>query len=138
MFSINHRDNQKLQRRAVSAQRRDQSKVCGALMLREPYQLHLRFLTNRSDGPASWRILLTDMRFARAEAKAAGQRVVGTFHSDPVGEAVPGESDLEKAAVNSLMLIYDVCGNESRLWRVIKRGVQTYAKEVAFRVSGDT
>ena len=50
--------------------------------------------------------------------KKLGIQIVGTFHSHPVSEAVPGPNDVKYAENDSLMLIFDCVGNEGRLWHV--------------------
>ena len=47
-------------------------------------------------------------------------KVLGTFHSHPIGEAIPGPRDIQTARSGSLMLIYDVCGRQARLWKIQK------------------
>jgi proteasome lid subunit RPN8/RPN11 len=63
-----------------------------------------------------------------------GKRVLGTFHSHPISEAIPGRGDLARTALNSLCLIYDVCGRKPRLWKIVKRDGQRIANEVPLKV----
>jgi proteasome lid subunit RPN8/RPN11 len=62
-----------------------------------------------------------DIAAWRVRARARGGRVVGVFHSHPISEALPSARDVAESPVNSLMLIYDVCGRETKLWRVVKK-----------------
>ncbi len=78
------------------------------------------------------------LRGLRVSARSAGHRIVGTFHSHPISEAVPSPRDLAEAAGNSLLLIYDVCGAELRLWRVVKKGQEVYAKQQELQVGSVT
>jgi proteasome lid subunit RPN8/RPN11 len=48
------------------------------------------------------------------------ERILGTFHSHPLGGAKPSEADLRSGFFNGRELIYDVCAREVRLWRWIK------------------
>lgn len=47
-----------------------------------------------------------------------GIEIVGTFHSHPISEAIPGPNDVKYALDDSLMLIFDCIGNEGQLWHI--------------------
>ncbi len=94
----------------------------------------LHFLENRSDRSRHFEIRLTDVGNVRRALPAIGQRFVGIFHSHVVGYARPGEADLAGAILSHHLLIYDVCGREARLWRVVKRLGQRTAREVAISI----
>jgi proteasome lid subunit RPN8/RPN11 len=51
-------------------------------------------------------------------AKILDQEAVGTFHSHPVGVAVPGSSDIKYAVDDSLMFIFDCTDKKGKLWRI--------------------
>jgi len=91
--------------------------------------LRLMFIRNEASVPGSWRISPQDANEVVRLLKGTGLTMVGTFHSHPISEAVPGSSDLAKAKPGSLLLIYDVCGRAARLWRVRRerRGKRTEA-----------
>jgi proteasome lid subunit RPN8/RPN11 len=111
-------ERMKLHRRALRAQRIDQGEVCGVLVRDSKYRLGLHFLQNRSTEPGRFEISGLDLAAVRKDAQPSGNEVVGTFHSHPISPAVPSRGDLRDARLNSLLLIYDVCGREIRLWRV--------------------
>jgi proteasome lid subunit RPN8/RPN11 len=118
-LTISKRDLQRLRLRALRAQRKDQSEVCGVLVQRGQ-RLPLMFLPKLSQRRGSFEMSRADISAHRARARSRGGRVVGAFHSHPVSEAVPSSRDIAESPVNSLMLIYDVCGRDVKLWRVVK------------------
>ena len=69
-----------------------------------------------------------------AAALSSGKRVLGTFHSHPIGYAVPGPSDLRRAKLNSLMLVYDVCGRQEALWQIVKSGRSRKARPIKLTI----
>jgi proteasome lid subunit RPN8/RPN11 len=111
-------ERMKLHRRALRAQRIDQGEVCGVLVCDSKCRLRLHFLQNRSTKPGRFEITGLDLAAARKDAQASGNHVVGTFHSHPISPATPSHSDLRDARLNTLLLIYDVCGRRFRLWKV--------------------
>jgi len=118
-----------LHRRALRAQRRDQSEVCGVLIADSKCRLVLHFLENRNASPGRFEISTSDLKAAQKTARSIGMKMVGTFHSHPIGDAFPSRSDLHHAKPNSLMLIYDVCGREVGLWKIKKKlSGKTYDK----------
>jgi proteasome lid subunit RPN8/RPN11 len=119
-LKISKRDLRRLRERALRAQRKNQSEVCGVLVKRGQ-RLELMFLPNLSQRRGSFEMSRADISAHRARARSRGGRVVGAFHSHPVSEAVPSLSDIADSPVNSLMLIYDVCGRDVKLWRVVKQ-----------------
>jgi len=119
-----------LHQRALRAQRLGQAEVCGALVTDAKCRLGLLFLDNRTASPGCFKTRSSDLRAAQKAAKSMGKKTIGTFHSHPVSEAVPGRSDLLRAKLNSFMLIYDVCGREVRLWKIKKNNSGRTYKEV--------
>jgi proteasome lid subunit RPN8/RPN11 len=91
--------------------------------------LELVFLPNHSGRPRSFEVDRSEVARVRRRARIDGWRFAGLFHSHPVSEAVPSKRDLAEAPGNSLMLIYDVCAPQARLWRVVRRHSRTYANE---------
>ena len=76
---------------------------------------------NVSRRAGSFALSRPEVRHIVAAVKVLGQEIVGTFHSHPGGEPIPGPSDIRYAVDDSLMFIFDCIGNEGQLWR-IKRG----------------
>ena len=48
-------------------------------------------------------------------------KLMGVFHSHPLSEPVPGEGDIEGGFYKGIMLIYDVCGMDAKLWKLQNR-----------------
>ncbi len=121
----------KLHNVARRAQGQDQCEVCGLLVSDRDGRLELLFLSNRGPRPGHFRIDKEEYLATRKAVHRTEKRVVGIFHSHPISEAVPSRRDI-RGAVVGLSLIYDVCGREARLWRILKRGRRRIAKEVPF------
>jgi len=128
-YILRRSDLQKLHVSALQAQRRGQREVGGMLTSDENGQLELRFLTNRSQRAGHFRFARADYLKDRVAIRQMGKRALGTFHSHPISEAIPGPGDLAGTALNSFCLIYDVCGREARLWKIMKRRNKRVAKE---------
>jgi len=130
-FTICSSDLRTLRRLAKTAQELDQSEVCGLLLSNDGSRLELRHLPNQARKPGRW--LVKDDVYAaeKVRAHSAGKVIVGSFHSHPVSEAIPGSGDIQSAdAFAPLMLIYDVCGQEAKLWRVRTPRGMRQAEEV--------
>jgi proteasome lid subunit RPN8/RPN11 len=130
MYFIRTSDLRRLRALALKAQIRGQREVCGLLARTRLRQLELWFLTNRSSTAGSFRMERAEYLRARREIRELGKHPIGTFHSHPISEAIPAKSDLTGAALNSLCLIYDVCGRIARLWKIVKRRDRRYANEL--------
>jgi desampylase len=103
------------------------TEICGLLVDTGGF---LAFVQTRNVSPRVGSFVLSrpDVRRIVAAVKALGQEIVGTFHSHPGGEPIPGASDIRHAVDNSLMFIFDCIGRGGRLWK-IKGG---RARRVAF------
>ena len=117
---VPYREWRRLCRRAYAAQQKEHSEVCGLFAADKRQRVFLIFITNESTKPGHFEFGWKEFRRARHAIRAAGCRFPGTFHSHPISEAVIGPGDLRHAGVNSLHLIYDVCGTDVRLWRVAR------------------
>jgi len=126
-------DLRKLHLSAFRAQKRGQREVCGTLASDENGRLELRFLTNQSQRAGRFTIARADYLRARESVRRMGKRFLGIFHSHPVSEAIPGRNDLARATLNSFCLIYDVCGRELKLWKIVKRRGRRVAQEVPLK-----
>jgi len=132
-YYLPFRERRRLHRRAYYAQQRDQFEVCGVLLANAERQLQLHFLPNRSDKPGAWVLHRSDVASVRRAVIGTGWRVVGTFHSHPISEAVPGPQDFASIRARQLQLIYDVCGRQARLWTRSSRAQHTKANEIILR-----
>lgn len=116
-YTIRSRDLRLLRARALRAQR-DHSEVCGALLEDGAGNLRLVFMENRAGGPQEWLLKASDLDVVRNAARQDGLKLVGTFHSHPVGFATPSEADLLSCSARDIQLIFDVCARHAKLWRV--------------------
>jgi len=87
--------------------------ICGTFFERSGY---LRFLRaqNKTVRPCSYS--LESRHLLEAEAKASG--ISGVFHSHPISEANPSNGDVARGPRDGYAIIYDLIGDEFRLWRV--------------------
>lgn len=129
-LTLAHEERRRLRGRALRAQQRDQSEVAGALVVDESRRIRFQFMRNRSSSPGHFELDPVEYRAVCAAARAAGKRVVGTFHSHPIGSAVPGPGDVRRAKLNSVMLVYDVCARQMMLWRIVKAGQTRKVKPI--------
>ena len=113
-----HREAIRLRRLAATAQQNGQREICGLLVCGPDLVLSVLLTPNATNAPGSWEIPTATVREVRRLLTRTSLQVVGTFHSHPISPAVAGKSDLSRATLGSLMLIYDVCGREMKLWRV--------------------
>lgn len=67
--------------------------ICGLVAVADR-RITLLFLTNESSIPGSYLVNIAQARRAQRIAKHSGLRVIGSFHSHPLTEATPGQSDL--------------------------------------------
>jgi proteasome lid subunit RPN8/RPN11 len=95
------------------------TEICGLLV---DTGAHLSFVPTRnvSRRVGSFVFSRTDIRRIAGAVKRLGHEIVGTFHSHPGGEPIPGESDIRHAVNDSLMFIFDCIGRDGRLWRIRK------------------
>jgi proteasome lid subunit RPN8/RPN11 len=131
-YVLPHREFRRLHGRAYRAQQRGHYEVCGVLIVRrrQPTQLALGFLRNHIDKPGSFGLLRSEVAAERAAARRAGRRVIGIFHSHPVWWPRLGPRDRRSTATNMLHLVHDVCGVETKLWRLVRRGQRRHVVEV--------
>ena len=118
MYLFDKSQYQKLLKEAV-AQRNSEMEICG-LIIDTGFGYKLVRVRNSSRKKGSFTFSTFDVRKIVTATKTLGQEVVGTFHSHPVGLAVPSDSDIRYAVDNSLMLIFDCCDKTSNLWKIQK------------------
>ena len=129
-FILPFSERRRLHHRAFRAQQRDHREVCGVVAADDDQRIILHFLRNASDRPGHFELDLRELQRLQGQVRRSGQRFIGIFHSHVVGTAEPGAGDLASAWLSHLQLIYDVCGREVRLWRVVKHGRKLAAREV--------
>jgi proteasome lid subunit RPN8/RPN11 len=121
-YKISYNARRRLHDRAHRAQQKGDLEVCGVLVVEKQQNLDLVFAKNHSSRSCRFEIDLDEVRDIRRDMKARGMTVVGSFHSHPVGLWMPGPGDCESAALNFLMLVYDVTGRQLASWRIVKAG----------------
>lgn len=115
-FKLSPETLEELKNKACDAQQLDQSEVCGLLVTEDGTLLSFDFLPNESDRAGSYSLSFETLEERVAQLSKLGKTVIGSFHSHPISEAIPGPRDIENAFYNGIELIYDVCGEEARLW----------------------
>ena len=124
----------RLQAVAEREQEDAQREVCGLIVSRDGVRIKLVYVPNEAANPGQWSIARHSYESVRQRATAQGMRVLGTFHSHPISEAIPGPRDIQTAQFGSLMLIYDVCGKQARLWKIQKVKGRPEATELTLNV----
>jgi proteasome lid subunit RPN8/RPN11 len=91
--------------------------ICGLII---DTGCHLSLVPTRNVSPRVGSFVLSrqDVRRIVAATEVLGQEIAGTFHSHPLGVAMPGKSDIKSAVDDSLMFIFDCNGKEGRLWKI--------------------
>jgi len=69
---------------------------------------------NRITRPGGFLLTKKDLR--EAAAKASG--IWGAFHSHPIWQAAPSSGDITGGPCDGHAIIYDLIGDEFRLWRI--------------------
>jgi len=121
-FILPYTEKRRLHLRAIRAQQRGHLEVCGVVVVNAKDRIKLRFLVNYSTMPYKFEMRRSEAQAVRRASERNGLRVLGSFHSHPVGGAKPGPGDIGKAFYRGVELIYDVCGRCARLWKVQKQG----------------
>ena len=109
------------------------TEICGLLI---DTGVHLSFIQTRnaSARAGSFAFSPPEVRRIEAATKVLGYKVVGTFHSHPVGFPIPGKSDICHAVDDDLMFLFDCIGRDGQLWK-IKSGKARRLKFAFLQVS---
>jgi proteasome lid subunit RPN8/RPN11 len=129
-FRLRYSERRRLHDRAYRAQQAGHHEVAGALVADRRMRLTLVFLPNGSKRPYYFEIRGSDLSALRKRLVGTGRKVVGAFHSHPVGLARLSPGDISGVPVRSLELVYDVCGRTATLWRVVGSQRKKAAREV--------
>jgi len=123
-YRLAHSEFRRLHGRAYRAQQRDHYEVGGFLFVRaaRPRDLCLHFMINRAQVPYQFRVHDGEATVAARALRREGKRILGQFHSHPVGYATLQGQDRRRATNRRFELIYDVCGRQARMWRIQVRG----------------
>ena len=131
-YRLAHTEFRRLYGRAFRAQQRDHYEVGGLLFVHtaRPRDLRLHFLINRAKVSYQFRVPDGEATLAVRALRREGKRILGQFHSHPVGYATLRGRDRRRATNRRFELIYDVCGREARMWRIQVRGGRRRVVEV--------
>jgi proteasome lid subunit RPN8/RPN11 len=135
-FVLPYAEKRRLHLRAIRAQQRGHLEVCGVVVVYASGRIKLRFLRNYSTMPYTFEMCRSETRAVRRATERNGQRMLGSFHSHPVGEAKPGPGDISKGFYRGVELIYDVCGRCARLWKVQRQGRTKRLSEISLYEEG--
>src|SRR5262245_17987942 len=117
-LTLPYRERVRLHGRAYRAQQNGHREVGGALFASARGQLRLVFIQNTADRPYRYEMAWGALRHIKAGLIGKRERLVGTFHSHPIGLAKLSRGDRVACSLRARMLVYDVCGREAVLWRV--------------------
>ncbi len=129
-YFISNREKLRLHRRAYKAQQQDHSEVCGVSIIDQRGYISFEFLKNYSAQPGRYALRLSDVRSIKRSISQYGKRLLGTFHSHPLSEAIPSLRDRKNGFYRGIELIYDVCGRELKLWQQLSRGRKKILREL--------
>ena len=121
-FVLPYAEKRRLHLRAIRAQQRGHLEVCGVVVVNASGRIKLRFMLHYSTMPYRFEMRRSEAQAVQRAIERNGHRVLGSFHSHPVGEAKPGPGDIGKGFYGGVELIYDVCGRCARIWKVQKQG----------------
>jgi proteasome lid subunit RPN8/RPN11 len=105
------------------------AEVCG-LILDNGSLCELVQVRNKVKRGGGFAFYFGEVRGIEKWAGLCNHKIVGTFHSHPLGLPEPGPSDLSNALEGDMMFIFDVLGRSARLWHIKNRK----AKELRFRL----
>jgi proteasome lid subunit RPN8/RPN11 len=130
-FLLSFKERRRLHDRASRAQQKDHLEVCGAVVANGDGHLRLIFLENKAEASYRFVVRRRDLAEVRRGLRGSGERLIGTFHSHPIGLAKPSPRDRKLCGLRTYLLIYDVCGREAKLWRLTKDGARRRVSEVS-------
>ena len=133
-LSLPYREWRRLCRRTYAAQQKDHSEVAGLFAVGDGRELFLIFIKNSSKRPLHFEFEWPQFWQSRRKIRELGGRYIGIFHSHPVSYAEPGPGDIRNSHVNGFHLIYDVCGTNARLWRIVRRGRRKVPVEIPLQI----
>jgi len=96
---------------------KEDREICGFL-IDNGYFLQLQPAQNLSTTGGSFSYCKKEVKQLEKSTGTLGIEIVGTFHSHPISEAIPGPNDVKYALDDSLMLIFDCIGNVGMLWYI--------------------
>jgi proteasome lid subunit RPN8/RPN11 len=113
---ISAKTHRRIRNASRSMSNAEHREVCGIFYQRGT-QIVLERTQNKTVKSHKFKINWADQK--KAKRKTDG--VWGAFHSHPISEAKPSAGDIEGGPLKGFALIYDVIGDEFRLWRIERR-----------------
>ena len=92
----------------------DNKEICGIVFQKNQF---LRFARTRNLSSQPGKFIIQNKFLVQAQVASEG--IWGVFHSHPIGEANPSQGDRLNGGRFGYAIIYDVLGDEYRLWQII-------------------
>lgn len=128
-FILPYKEKHRLHTRAYRAQQKNHCEICGVLIVGVDKKIELRFLKNACIKPYTYELKIDDVRLIQ-KTLPKDKKILGTFHSHPIGECVPSKGDIKKGFYKGTEMIYDVCGHEVKLWHLKNKSKIQHIKEI--------
>lgn len=116
-YNILKDEHKNILQNSIIASKKEGREICGFLV-DNGYFLSLIEVRNKTKKGGGFSFYYNDVRNLQKAVNLLGHEIIGTFHSHPAGLSVPGDSDIEGALDDSLMLIIDVMDKKSDLWYI--------------------
>jgi proteasome lid subunit RPN8/RPN11 len=92
--------------------------ICG-LLIYNGAVIDIRETKNTLDCGGGFVFDPLEIRAIEDDAEVKGHEVLGAFHSHPLAGPMPGQSDIEHALDDSIMLVIDCGDKEAKLWYIL-------------------
>jgi desampylase len=129
-YRISAGELRRLRAQAERKQKSGQMEVCGLILSGDGNRIELVYLSNKASKPGRFLIEQLTYKSVQDRAEKLGKSVLGSFHSHPISEAIPGARDIKNAKLGSIILIYDVCGKQAKLWEIRRLNGRRQAEEL--------
>ena len=116
IYRLNYSDLTLYMRQAVRAGKRNRE-ICG-LLLAQHFRLTFVPVKNSATQIGSFEMWYPWIEIALKNDTSGAYSIVGSYHSHPVSDAIPGQSDIEGARLKSLMLILACWDQKVGLWQI--------------------
>jgi proteasome lid subunit RPN8/RPN11 len=111
--------NTQLRRTIAEARQAAKSgmEICG-LLIDNGYFIEIIGLRNKSNKAGKFSFFMKEADAIEKACKQLNHEIVGTFHSHPFSMSEPGNSDIDKAFDNEIVLIIGAIEKKAKLWRI--------------------
>lgn len=121
-----YKEKRRLHGRAYRAQQKNHLEICGIFTSLPENKIKLYFLKNQSNKPYSYELNIRVIRNMRKILLNNNEKILGSFHSHPIGKPIPGKGDIKRGFYKGMEMIYDVCARELKMWRISKKKNNKY------------